>query len=150
MNPILRGGVSGLLATIPMSAVMALSSVIGLMSNPPPRKIVSRANRHTGVPIWVIPHHTFTAEWVAAHAAFGTVCGLLYTGTRKVLPGPETGRGLAYGLVVWGANYLAIMPLLHLYPPVSRDRPGRIGTMITAHLTFGLALALLDRAGRGK
>jgi hypothetical protein len=51
--------------------------------------------------------------------------------------------GTLYGLVVWGASYLGLVPALGLLSPATRHPRRRNALMIAAHLVWGAALGLL-------
>lgn len=142
MNTLVRGAVSGVVATGAMSAVMlALRKQMG---SQPPDLIAQQAARAVGAE----PTET-EADVLAslAHAGFGAVAGAGYA----LLPryGPPPLRGMLVGLALWFSAYQGGVPALRLMPPASQDRPQRPAVMIAAHLVFGWTLgALEDRLRR--
>jgi uncharacterized membrane protein YagU involved in acid resistance len=78
-----------------------------------------------------------------SHFAFGAAMGALYAGLAKHAPMPSPLAGAAWGLTVWGANYLGILPALGLQRPVHQKPPRRVALMIGAHLVWGVATALV-------
>jgi hypothetical protein len=81
------------------------------------------------------------------HLGFGAGMGALFSAARSQLhpPGPAVVHGLAYGLGVWAMSYRGWIPALGILPPPERDRPGRQGVMIFAHLVYGGVLGALER-----
>jgi hypothetical protein len=140
----LRGALSGAVATVAMSGVMAVGRALGLYRTPPPQEITAAATQETtGWPPAATP--AFRAGWLSAHLLYGMACGVLFSGLRQGGPGvPRQPLGLGFGLLVWGASYLGLMPALRLYPWPDQDTPGRLATMILAHLVFGASLAEID------
>ena len=155
-----RGLFAGALATGPMSGVMLAGKLLGLMGTPPPKEITAKAaiaavtTPHDASAIGGIvrfpgaaPSDSFPALWMGGHVLYGAACGggyaLLH---RRLLPRvPAWLHGAGFGLLVWGFSYLAWVPALGLYPRPERDSPGRMATMIVAHVVFGVTLAEINR-----
>jgi uncharacterized membrane protein YagU involved in acid resistance len=149
------GAAAGLAATVPMTAAMKLAqrALPPRQRHPlPPRRITLRALRKVGVR----PHvhldesqrHGLT---LAAHFGYGTAAGAVFgllapRNTREAIT-----AGVGYGLLVWAASYLGLMPALDLHPPATRESPGRNAMMIAAHVVWGASLgasaAALRRIG---
>lgn len=144
-NGLVRGAVSGLIATLPMTAAIYAGKELGLLVRPPPREVTHHAEKHTNVEQH-LSQSTFTMTWLAAHFGFGASAGLVYSLVRPLLPSPTLLAGLAYGSAVWALFYTKILPDLGLYPPPQRDRLSRTATMVAAHFVFGSVTALLFRA----
>ncbi len=82
------------------------------------------------------------------HVAYGTSWGALYgivAGSRRRADRP---RGIAFGLVVWGAS-LVELPAMKLAPPVWEYPPPSLASDVGFHLVYGVATSaawsLLDR-----
>jgi uncharacterized membrane protein YagU involved in acid resistance len=150
------GAAAGLLATVPMTAAMKLAqhALPPHQRHPlPPRRITLRALRKVGLR----PHiHLNEAQrrglTLAAHFGYGTGAGALFglfapRNTREAVS-----AGVGYGLLVWAASYLGLMPALDLHPSATRESPGRNAMMIAAHVAWGAALGAgagaLHRVGR--
>jgi NAD(P)-dependent dehydrogenase (short-subunit alcohol dehydrogenase family) len=141
MKPVLlriaSGMIAGLVATVAMSLVVAGGKKLGLLGEPPPRRIVRRlVTRLT----WRRPRGpVLDASALAAHLAFGASLGAIY----GLLPARTHSAlsGSTFGAAAWGVNYAGWLPKAGLMPRPSRDRPGRPATMLAAHLVFGRVLA---------
>ncbi|WP_375400707.1 hypothetical protein [uncultured Amnibacterium sp.] len=86
-----------------------------------------------------LPDDTANAVAAVTHAAYGAVTGAVFAQLvwrRSHAPV----LGLAYGLLVWAIGHEGWVPAVGVLPPAHRDRPGRVGTMVTAHLLFGYVL----------
>jgi hypothetical protein len=133
-----KGALAGAGATVVMSGVMAAFHRVGLLGEPPPRKIVRRGLAGLGLGRSEPGLELATA---LAHLAYGAGVGALYgaaAALRPGLAGPAT--GVATGLAVWAASYEGWLPAVGLHPSPGRDRPGRPAAMIAAHVAFGAAL----------
>jgi NAD(P)-dependent dehydrogenase (short-subunit alcohol dehydrogenase family) len=134
---VVSGMVAGLLATVAMSVVVAGGRRLGLLGEPPPRRIVRRLLGRHGVRM---PRGAaLNVSALAAHLGFGASLGGVY----GLLP-PRTQSplgGWTYGALAWAVNYAGWLPKAGLMPSPSRDRLGRPTTMVAAHLVFGRVLA---------
>ncbi len=139
-----RGGLEGLVGTGVMSAVIAASHALGLLTNPPPKQITRRATEDTGVRHDVSPQ-AFTVGWLAAHVAFGSGVGVAFRFLRPWLPKSPVLAGVLYGSAVWVTSYAGVMPALGLYPWPREDRPSRVAVMIGAHFVYGTVMAAADQ-----
>jgi hypothetical protein len=124
-----------------MTSVMGAGRVLGLMSTPPPERVVESAGRAVGAP--PSRKERGALAWVA-HFAFGAALGALF---RAFRPSPRRplAEGLLFGAGVWAANYLVALPAANLFPSAARDDPSRQSVMVAAHLVFGATLASLPR-----
>lgn len=142
---LLRSALAGCLATVPMTGAMAAGyrGLPGPEQYPlPPRLIMDHLFRH--LPLQERTRGALT--WVA-HFSMGTAAALPYTllpAQRSPLARWLTGMG--YGLGVWAANYLVVLPVLRLLAPATRQPPPRRALMIGSHLVWGATLAQVATA----
>jgi len=157
MSHMAAGAAAGLAATVPMTAAMKLAqrALPPHQRHPlPPRRITLRALRKAGLR----PHvhldesqrHGLT---LAAHYGYGTAAGAAFGLLAPRHTREAISAGVGYGLLVWAASYLGLMPALDLHPPATRESLGRNAMMIAAHVVWGAALgaaaaALRRRIGR--
>ena len=143
MQTLVRAGLAGLAATVPMTVVIAAGRAAGLLWTPPPVAITENVAERAGEnPDRDSP--TFQAAWIAAHVGYGAACGALYALMRPLLPRSDMAAGLLFGGAVWGFSYMGVMPALNLYPSAKEDSEPRQAVMIAAHAVFGTALASID------
>jgi hypothetical protein len=137
VNALLRGAVSGVVATGAMSAVML--AFRKQMGEQPPDAIVTDAAHAVGLDP---SEHQEDVLASIAHVGFGIANGALFA----LLPryGPAPVRGVALGLAVWFVSYQGWVPALGILPPASKDKPGRPETMVAAHVVFGAVLGEVD------
>lgn len=144
MNPLVRGAISGAIATGTMSLVIAGGKATGLVQMPPPKQISKQAGKLMGVDLSKLPEPAFRAVWLSAHLGYGVVCGSGYALIRGALPGGTAIRGLLFGGALWGVGYLGALPALGLYPPPEDDSSARTAVMIAAHAVYGTTLAAME------
>jgi hypothetical protein len=144
MHSILRGAISGLVATVPQTIPIIAAQRLNLIQTPPPIQISDRiASIADFLPKRSDPG--FTPVWLSAHLGYGAGCGIVYTLVWRFLPRSVPVAGLMFGGAVWGVSYLGFLPALRLYPAPDDDSDPRVGVMILAHAIFGVALASVDR-----
>ncbi len=143
MNAILRGALSGIVATVPMTVPIIVARRTGLISTTPPVQI--SANIAARTPL--LPerrHEGFPATWIVAHFGYGAACGTVYALAAPALPPVPAVKGLIFGELVWAVSYLGYLPAMKLYPAPDDDASPRTAVMIVAHAVFGLALGHLE------
>ncbi len=142
-----KGAVAGTIATLPMTAFMLLM----MRALPrwqhydlPPEKLTDELAKRAGV-----KQHMNKPQKVAvalvAHFGYGAAMGMLYTlfmqkGTLR--PFPFLLKGNVFGLVVWGASYLGVLPAMNMPSTAPKETPHRNLLMIGAHLVWGTVLGL--------
>ena len=140
-----RAGAAGALATLPMTAVMAL----GVRLLPPdeqytlpPREITDEVRRKRDI-AYPISEPRARLAALAAHFGYGAAAGSLVA----AIPGGRATelalRGAAYGFAVWAGSYLGLLPALNLLSPATEHPPGRTAVMIASHLVWGAAAGLI-------
>ena len=138
------GAIWGVIATVPMSAIMLVGLQLGWMKQPPElltEKALARADLLEGKPVDAV--HAFA---VANHLAFGAAGETIYALLRGVVPTPAAvPMGIAFGLGIWAVSYRGWIPAMNILP--AEQHPGSRGTlvMIAAHAVYGVTLGALDR-----
>jgi hypothetical protein len=142
----LLGGLSGALATWPMTAVMrALHRRLPAEEQYPlpPRQISMNVASKIGAASSMDENERFTVTMVA-HYGYGSLCGVLYA----ACPDRSSGslfRGAVFGLTIWTVSYLGTAAsgrIISARDPSSLLR--RNALMIAAHVVWGVALEVLD------
>jgi hypothetical protein len=147
LKSLLAGAMAGGLATIAMSAVMLGAKRAGITGELPPEKIARQA-------IEVVADEPPSdreedAAAAVAHLGFGAVAGavfaLLTMRTHAVRRSVAAGAsaGALYATGIWLVSYQGWVPALGIMPAASRDRRGRVATMLAAHWVYGAALGVL-------
>jgi glycine/D-amino acid oxidase-like deaminating enzyme/nitrite reductase/ring-hydroxylating ferredoxin subunit len=151
VRSLVRGGLAGAVATLAMTAALAVPKATGALGEFPPKKLMRRMRRRVGVRgvsrsgdavLTVLGHWGFGM-------AVGSLFGLLHRKQRGLAQSSLLGAG--YGLAVWAASYAGFIPALGLMRPPHRDKPGRPTSMVAGHLVFGSVLgAVVDRAAESR
>ncbi len=146
-----HGAFAGLVATLPMSAVMlAVQRVLPRSSQIPLEpeiitdKMLQRANIHQE-----ISERGRNLAALVGHFAYGAACGAVCATVagRRLQSSPST--GLMSGLFVWMASYAGWLPVAKILPPPPQRLPGRNVLLLAAHSAWGLSLhAVLRRTRR--
>lgn len=135
-----RGAGAGLVATIPMSAVMFAAQRLGPVDELDPEIITETGLEAADVEASESTQNLLsTLAHLGYGASVGAVYGLLSPRVRRapLLTGP------IYGLAVCGASYQGWIPALGIAPPLSRRGPARRWMQILSHLVYGTVLGRL-------
>ena len=141
------GAAAGAIATVAMSAVMLGAKRAGVSGELPPERITRTAiDRLTARPLDDHTEHTIAS---VTHLGFGAVAGALFNlliareGSARGSPLVAASAGVIYATCVWLVSYQGWVPGLGFMPPASRDRRGRVATMLVAHWVYGGTLGIL-------
>jgi uncharacterized membrane protein YagU involved in acid resistance len=161
MQAELAGAAAGFVATAPMTAAMALMHRM-LPDHEryplPPRQIVDNATRKAEAE-HVLPgtsHHPAerhtglhpeqddrSSVALAAHFAFGAMAGSAYGPIARTKPSHPALAGIGYGLLVWGSQYLGVLPAAGVLSNARQHPARRNALMIASHVIWGAALGLM-------
>jgi hypothetical protein len=108
----------------------------------PPRHITENAAATAGVDLGPT-EDTHEAATLAAHFGYGAAAGSLYGPFAGSTGLPRAAEGALYGIGVWGASYLGLLPGAGLYPAATDESAPRNALMISAHLIWGASLGML-------
>ncbi|MET8159298.1 hypothetical protein ABZT47_23255 [Sphaerisporangium sp. NPDC005289] len=143
IRDLVKGAVSGTIATAAHTVVMMTGSRAGRSWKPPPKHIVRAVlpgSKHR-------PKHGENVLATVAHVGFGAAAGGLFAIPFRRRR-PRVAEGMAYGLAIWLVSYQGWVPGLGAMPPAHRDRPDRQAVLAAAHVTYGAALVLALNALR--
>jgi hypothetical protein len=133
------GALAGVLATVPMTAVMLGAQRLGLLGEAPPKKITED--------LLDPPPGTKLAATAVTHLGFGGMAGALFGALRRPRSTVRAAvEGVAFGTAVWAASYAGWVPALGILPPPDEDRADRQATMLVAHWVYGATLGVLVAA----
>ncbi|MDP8976631.1 MAG: DUF1440 domain-containing protein [Actinomycetota bacterium] len=142
-NPILRaarGAAAGLVATLPMSAVMFAVQRLGPVGELDPEIITETGLEAAGLEASEPTQNLLSS---VAHLGFGAGVGALYGLLRPRLRGAPLLTGPLYGLAVCGASYQGWIPAMGIAPPLSKRGPARRWMQVLSHLVYGGVLGRL-------
>lgn len=145
MNSFIRTGTSGFMATLPMTAFM-LSLLkelpFGEKKSAPPEQITKEALKKAN-----LAPKTFLTKLtsVFTHFGFGSFAAFPYGMIKSRGPKNPLLKGSLYGLGVWAANYLVMLPLFKYPANAYRMSKKRNLVMIASHVVWGISLVYADR-----
>ncbi|HUS13815.1 MAG TPA: DUF6789 family protein [Chloroflexia bacterium] len=149
---LLAGAGAGFLATGPMSLAMVLMHRLlpARQRYPlPPEQITLVVGPGPGaIARWHEPARTIATGIL--HFGIGATGGAGYALLAQRVRLQSLLRGIAYGLLIWTAGYLGVLPGLGILRPATAHPAGRNLLMISAHVVWGAVLAALYDAWEQK
>lgn len=79
----------------------------------------------------------------ASHFGYGAAMGAAYGPLQTRVPLPAVAQGILYGLFVWAASYLGLLPLLGISASNHKEPMRRNLMMIAAHVVWGASLGTM-------
>jgi uncharacterized membrane protein YagU involved in acid resistance len=147
----LLGANAGFLATFPMTTAMEamFRDLPFTQKYPlPPRQITQELARKLGFE-GELTERQHEALALASHFAYGAAMGGIY----GLVTGGAVPRGalsgMLFGLGVWSASYLGLLPALDVLPPATEHPARRNALMILAHLVWGSSVGALTQQMEG-
>jgi uncharacterized membrane protein YagU involved in acid resistance len=146
----LRSALAGFLAVAPMTAFMLLTQRLlpkGQQYALPPEIITKELAQKAH-----IRHKMGRAQVLAAttasHFGYGAAMALFYVpvAQQKKEVSLALGSGILFGLLVWVANYVALLPAVGMRESGHREPGQRNWLMIVAHIIWGATLGWLFNA----
>jgi uncharacterized membrane protein YagU involved in acid resistance len=139
------GALAGLAATAPMTLFMQQihQQLPARERYPlPPSEIVDELTAQAGVDDQ-IDQSEHIALTLIAHFGYGAATGALYAPLAQAFHPPALLGGAVFGLGVWSASYLGLLPALGILSPATEHPARRNALMIGAHVIWGVSLGLL-------
>jgi len=144
MRAVPRGLLAGFLATGPMTyALMQIfESLPAKEKSPlPPATITDDLFGGTGLDRF---RDAEIAATMGAHFGYGATVALPYSFLAPHVKAPAVVKGAIYGVGVWGASYLGLLPTLGVRSRAPNMPMSRNAMMIAAHIVWGAALGIAD------
>jgi len=144
---LVQGAVAGFVATIPMTLFMLLMH--RFLPNwqkyaLPPEAITDELSERVDLDEHMDKPQLLAATLVS-HFGYGAVMGMLYSVTVPRLPLPSVLKGILFGLGVWVASYLGLLPALNISQSGDKEPWRRVLLMIAAHIIWGTSMGMMDR-----
>ena len=137
----LGGAIAGFIGTAPMTVFMLLTQRFlprGQRYALPPEIITEELAHRAHV-----RHHMnkqlILGATMVSHFGYGAAMGALYSPLGKRVPLPSIVKGILFGLLVWAASYLALLPMAGMSESGHREPVRRNLMMIAAHVVWGFA-----------
>ena len=140
----LMGALAGFIATIPMTLFMFATQPFlpkGQRYDLPPEIITKElahrlhVRQHMSKPLIV-------AVTLVSHFGYGATMGVLYSPFGQRTLSTAAVQGNLYGLFIWAASYLGLLPLVGMSESGHREPKHRNYMMIVAHLIWGTVLGV--------
>ena len=139
---LLKGTLAGFVATLPMTIFMLATQRFlprRQQYRLPPEMITSELAHRAHV-----RHHLnkqlVVGATLVSHFSYGAAMGAAYGPLYKRVPLPAIAQGVLFGLLVWAASYLGLLPLLGISASGDREPLRRNLMMIAAHIIWGAAM----------
>jgi len=144
---LLKGTLAGFVATLPMTIFMLATQRFlpkRQQYRLPPEMITSELAHRAHV-----RHHLnkqlILGATTVSHFGYGAAMGAAYGPLHKRVPLPTIAQGVLFGLVVWAASYLGLLPLLGISASGDREPLRRNLMMIAAHIVWGASMGAMAR-----
>lgn len=144
-SEVFAGALAGFIATFPMTIFMLTTQRFlpkGQRYDLPPELIIKDL-AHKAHVRWRLNKSQILGATLVSHFGYGATMGTLYTPLRK-LPFPTLVQGILFGLIVWAASYLGLLPLLGISASGHKEPLRRNLMMIAAHIVWGATLGVTD------
>jgi uncharacterized membrane protein YagU involved in acid resistance len=105
----------------------------------PPREITGKIAAKAGVRD-ELSESGESAATLLSHFGYGSAAGLLYAFLTGNVTLPGVLKGILFGLVVWTASYLGLLPAAGILKPATQHPAERNFLMIGAHVIWGAVL----------
>jgi len=141
----LSGACAGFAGTLPMTIFMLLTQRFlprGQRYDLPPEIITKELAHRAHVRHRMNKTEVLRATMVS-HFGYGAAMGTLYGPLAKRIPLPAIIKGVLFGLFVWAASYLGLLPLIGMSESGHREPGRRNLMMIAAHVIWGSSMGLI-------
>ena len=144
---LLKGALAGFVATLPMTTFMLATQRLlpKRQQYELPPEMITKELAHRAH----IRHHLnkqlILSATTASHFGYGAAMGAAYGPLQKWVPLPTIVQGVLYGLLVWAASYLGLLPLLGISASGHREPMRRNLMMIVAHIVWGASMGAMAR-----
>ena len=144
-HAILKGALAGLVATLPMTIFMLATQrfLPKRQQYELPPEMITKALAHKAHIRHRLNKQLILGATTASHFGYGAAMGAAYGPLQKLVPLPMTAQGVLYGLLVWAASYLGLLPLLGISASGDKEPVRRNLMMIAAHIVWGASLGAM-------
>ena len=139
---LLKGTLAGFVATVPMTIFMLATQRFlpkRQQYRLPPEMITSELAHRTHIRHRLSKQQILAATTVS-HFGYGAAMGAAYGPLQQRVPLPPIAQGVLFGIVVWAASYLGLLPALGISASSHREPVRRNLMMIAAHVVWGAAM----------
>ncbi|HXL36058.1 MAG TPA: DUF6789 family protein [Ktedonobacteraceae bacterium] len=143
----LQGGLAGFVGTGPMSLFMLATQrfLPKRQQYALPPEIITEELAHRTHVRWHMNKMQVKAATLVSHFGYGAAMGVLYGVLGKKIPLPSPVKGVLFGLIVWAASYLGLLPLIGMSESGQREPGRRNLMMIAAHVVWGATMGVVAK-----
>lgn len=146
MNRLLAGAIAGVVATVPMTALMVYMHrriPPGERRMLPPKQVAGKVASDAGAEELVDREHELLATTGVTHFGYGATMGGAYAIASPYIDLPAELKGTAFGLGVWAGSYLGWLPAAGIRPPATQRPASENAMMVASHIVYGIVLGRL-------
>jgi len=139
---LLTGGLAGFIATIPMTIFMLATQPFlpqGQHYDLPPEIIIKELAHRLHVR-YRMSKPQIVAATLVSHFGYGATMGAIFGLLESRSRSAASVQGSLFGLLIWAASYLGLLPLLRISASGYKEPEHRNYIMIAAHLIWGATL----------
>ena len=144
-HSLLKGALSGFVATLPMTVFMLATQrfLPKRQQYELPPEMITKELAHKAHVRHHLNKQLILGATTASHFGYGAAMGAAYGPLQKRVPLPAVAQGVLFGLFVWAASYLGLLPLLGISASGHKEPLRRNLMMIAAHVVWGASLGAL-------
>ena len=139
------GGFGGTLVLTGFRKVLASAGLVGVTA---PEQVIAKLEELGLLDEWSPEARRILT--VAAHLSYGVGLGKALGFLRRERGGAaeEAAAGAALGLLAWGANWSAVLPLVGVHQPPWKERTPKVLLPVLDHVVYGVVWGLAYRTIR--
>ena len=143
----LKGALAGFVATLPMTIFMLATQrfLPKRQQYELPPEMITKELAHRAHVRHHLNKQLILGATTASHFGYGAAMGAAYGPLQKRVPLPTIAQGVLYGLLVWAASYLGLLPLLGISASGHKEPGRRNLMMIAAHIVWGASMGAMAR-----
>lgn len=143
----LKSALSGFVATLPMTIFMLATQrfLPKRQQYELPPEMITKELAHRAHVRHHLNKQLILGATTASHFGYGAAMGAAYGPLQKRVPLPTIVQGVLYGLLVWAASYLGLLPLLGISASGHKEPMRRNLMMIAAHVVWGASMGAMAR-----
>ena len=144
---LLKGALAGFVATLPMTIFMLATQrfLPKRQQYELPPEMITKELAHRAHVRHHLNKQLILGATTASHFGYGAAMGAAYGPLQKRVPLPTIVQGVLYGLFVWAASYLGLLPLLGISASGHKEPMRRNLMMIAAHVVWGASMGAMAR-----
>ena len=147
-HALLKGTLVGFLATLPMTIFMLATQrfLPKRQQYELPPEMITKELAHRAHVRHHLNKQLILGATTASHFGYGAAMGAAFGSLQKRVPLPAVAQGVLFGLFVWAASYLGLLPLLGISASGHKEPLRRNLMMIASHVVWGASMGAMAGA----